>query len=1168
MKKTLALLIAVLMVVAMLPLSVLTAAGEDGDLFAVYDAGANEVGTYATLAEADAALADGYTLKLLGEYTASVSYAWGAARANDDTSIRYTIDGAGNLVSFGGSDSIWSFGANCAGDEITLKNLEMESLGTADTIVVSDGAQVIIESGDYTSAGRAVVRTMAGASAGNPATLIIRNGFFTLSAEGAAQAADAVVTNGTAGNVYIYGGIFANYKENTSEYVLQHTAAANDFKIYGGVMVATGAQKGFYKPADTTATAGVSLPNVVLPIVKGVTSSYNEDGRELYYTSYGAAEGDALLVPMLSPAAKIVVTDEGNTLAFTSNISADLAAAIVTWARSKAVEAGADADEYEVAFGTLITVEDVFLTYGGSFDAVDDTEYYFNVIADPETDIVEKNGGYEIVAVTPEYVPSDMKEVRFVAAPFIELTIAGVTERFYGEFNMSNGVASMAGTAVNALRDNASEADGVYQYPSIVVAQAFSRYTEAEQQELLEYLVHEHEYNYRGECVAEDCDEDACHTLYEEMPAEFVTEDDSVAFFELELEEGIRYSFGLTDTTATFEIYDENGAICKLDGNVFAPAAAGTYYLRAEGERTGRCSVVYAHVHSVDYLGNCIVCSDNIVENAVVGTDMNFIVVKGNTYVVRIDLEAGVTYSMKTVNGTFTLYNAEGEAQTVEKNVFVCGDGATGTYYMVVNATYTGKATVKVAHIHVYDHTGLCDYCGEYLGVQLNNVYTYSAAKRVQTGDQLFLNIRLEQGKTYKIVSNGYVGSYALYNADGDEMTLTSNGGFTCEATGTYYLKVNVQTDTTAQIRFEVAHGDDCSYNIKGECEFTHVNFQGEQETVTCGKVVRVRFEDEATKLATVNAGAKGYFFVDYLSANVSYKFTITGNVLYSFYDANGAAVVMEGTTEDGVTTINYTPSANTMLYLVLENEGEATVPVSIAVEHEHTIDHRGQCTVMNTTTATTASACKVREVNTIYTDRTVDLAYTAGKLYRYAITLTAGVQYKITFNNADVTWEIKDTAGETVYSSANADEYYIPDTMSAYYLLVTANADTAEEATLIIASHTHVFDNKGECVDANCSETLPNRKLLTAGVEYDGYLGAGTHYFLVDMEAGNTYELTFSADGVTYKLYGGESADVEQTLVDGVFTCETAGTYFYIVTVAEDIPAHETYQVEVTAIA
>lgn len=1168
MKKTLALLIAVLMVVAMLPLSVLTAAGEADDLFAVYNAAGDEVGTYATLAEADAALADGYTLKLLGDYSASASYVWGAARAADGAAISYTIDGDNFTVDYAGADSIWNFGANCAGDQIIVKNVTMVSIGTADVMVVSDGAVVTIESGSYTAAGRAVVRTMAGASAGNPATLIIRGGMFELSAEGAAQAADAVVTNGTAGNVYIYGGIFANYKESTSEYVLQHTAAANDFKIYGGAMLATGAQKGFYKPANTAATAGVSLPNVELPIVKGVTASHNVDGREIYYTSYGAAEGDALLVPMLSPAAKIVVTDEGNTLAFTSNISADLAAAIVTWARSKAVKAGADADEYEVAFGTLITTEDVFLAYGGSFDAVDDTEYCFNVIADPETDIVEKNGGYEIVAVTPEYIPSDIKELRFVAAPFIELTIAGGTERFYGEFNMSNGVASMAGTAVNALRDNASEADGVYQYPSIVVAQAFSRYTEAEQQELLEYLVHEHEYNYRGECVAEDCDEEICQTLYEEMPAEFITEDGSVAFFELELEEGISYTFGLTDTTATFEIYDENGAICKLNGGVFAPAATGTYYLRADGERTGRCSVVYSHVHSVDYLGNCTVCSANIVENAVVGTDANFVVVKGNTYVVRIDLEAGVTYSMKTVNGTFTLYNAEGEAQTVEKNVFVCGDGATGTYYMVVNATYTGKATVKVAHIHVHDYTGLCEYCGEYLGVKLNNVYTYSSAKRVKTGDQLFFNIRLEQGKTYNIASNGYVGSYMLYNAEGDQMTLTSNGGFTCEESGVYYLKVSVQTDTTAQIRFEVAHGDDCTYNFKGECEFTHANFDGEQKNVTCGKVVRARFEDEATKLATVNAGAKGYFFVDYLSANVNYKITINGNVSYTFYDANGAVVTMEGTTAEGVTTINYTPSANTMLYLVLENEGEATVPVSIAVEHEHTIDHRGQCTVMNTTTATTASACKVREVNTIYTDRTVDLVYTAGTLYRYAITLTADVQYKVTFANADVTWEIKDTAGETVYSSANADEYYIPDAMTNYYLLVTANADTAENATLIVASHTHVFDNKGECEDENCSATLPNRKTLTAGVEYDGYLGAGTHYFLVDMEAGNTYELTFSADGVTYKLYGGENADVEQTLVDGVFTCETAGTYFYIVTVAEDIPAHETYQIEVTTIA
>jgi hypothetical protein len=1165
MKKTLALLIAVLMVVAMLPLSVLTAAGEAGDAFAVYDAAGAEVGTYATLAEADAALADGYTLKLLADYATDAPYAWGAARVDDGVAISYTIDGNDFTVMYGGADSIWSFGANCAGDQITVKNIAMIS-SAADTIVVSDAAVVTIESGNFTSAGRSVVRTMAGASAGNPATLIIRNGYFVLSANAAAQANDAVVTNGTAGNVYVYGGIFMNANESVSEYVLLHTAAANNFKIYGGVMMATGAQKGFYKPANTAATAGVSLPNVELPIVKGMTASYNMDGREVYYTSYGAAEGDALLVPMLSPAASIVVTEEGNTLAFTSKVGADLAAAIVTWARAKAVEAGAAANEYELDFGTLITVEDIFVEYGGSFDAVDDTMYCFNVYADLAG--TELKDVRDIVAVTPEYIDSDMKEMRLVAAPFIELTIAGTTERFYGEFNMTTGMASMATVAASALRDNAAEADDTYQYPSITAAQAFNRYTEAEQQELLEYLAHEHEYNFRGECVAEDCDSVVLATLLEGITANFYTENGSAAFFELELEEGVSYAFGLTTDAATFEIYDENGVLCKLNGGIFTPAAAGTYYLRANGDKTGTCGVLFSHIHNVDYVGECTVCGENVAVDAVVGTDKDFIVVKGNSYVVRIALDAGVTYVMRTVNGNFTLYNAEGEEMTVEKNIFVCPEEGTGTYYMLVQATYTGKATAKVAHVHTYDHTGLCEHCGQYLGVQINNVYAYTTAVRVKTGDLLFYNIRLEQGKTYKIVSNGYVGSYTFYNADGEEQTLVGGNTFTCEVAGTYYLKISVQTDTAAQVRFEVEHGADCTYNYKGECTFTHSNLQGEQENVTCGKVVRSRFEDEATKLATVNAGAKAYFFVDYLSANVNYKITITGNVLYTFYNASGAAVTMDGVTENGVTTINYTPSANTVLYLVLENAGDATVPVSIAVEHAHTIDHRGQCTVQNTTTGMTASACKVREVTTIYADNIVDVDFTAGTLYRFAVTLTGDVQYKIAFENADVTWELKDAAGATLFTSADTAEYYVPTTMATYYMLVTANADSAEGATLSFKSHTHVFNNKGECADENCSATLPNRKTLTAGVEYDGFMGAGTHYFQVAMEAGNTYTLTFTANGVTYKLYGGENADVEQTLTEGAFVCETSATYYYVVTVAEDIIATEVYQVEVSATA
>ena len=57
MKKTLALLIAVLMIVAMLPMATLIAAAETPEpMFAVYKADGTLVGEYDALADADAAL--------------------------------------------------------------------------------------------------------------------------------------------------------------------------------------------------------------------------------------------------------------------------------------------------------------------------------------------------------------------------------------------------------------------------------------------------------------------------------------------------------------------------------------------------------------------------------------------------------------------------------------------------------------------------------------------------------------------------------------------------------------------------------------------------------------------------------------------------------------------------------------------------------------------------------------------------------------------------------------------------------------------------------------------------------------------------------------------------------------------------------------------------------
>ena len=162
MKKTLAFLIAVLMVVAMLPAAVLSAAGEviseafenvsggtepeptpgstpstdpvpepepapeATDYYSVYDAEGKLVDHYAELADADAALRDGYTLKILKSVTLDEAYVWGVDRAALKAAtklepVTFTVEGGEGIVVTGA----WVFNYYSLDDSITLKNVNL-----------------------------------------------------------------------------------------------------------------------------------------------------------------------------------------------------------------------------------------------------------------------------------------------------------------------------------------------------------------------------------------------------------------------------------------------------------------------------------------------------------------------------------------------------------------------------------------------------------------------------------------------------------------------------------------------------------------------------------------------------------------------------------------------------------------------------------------------------------------------------------------------------------------------------------------------------------------------------------------------------------------------------------------------------------------------------------
>ncbi len=259
MKRTLAFLIAVLMVAVMIPATVLTAAGQAiGDLWEqlsslgydestpqaepeggsgtpvrgaddkveVLDANGAPVGYYETLAEADAVLLDGYTVKLLKSITGD--YAWGSARltvTDDGTTvthtkadpISFTVEGAEGVTVTGS----WRFDYANDRDTVTVKNVTIQSADAAKPAIVvdmyGDGSNstgntmlsLTLENCTVTAAGDAISVNGAHVS-----VMIVGDDTAVSggTADGATEGA-AVVMNtvaGTNGKLYIGGGAFTS----------------------------------------------------------------------------------------------------------------------------------------------------------------------------------------------------------------------------------------------------------------------------------------------------------------------------------------------------------------------------------------------------------------------------------------------------------------------------------------------------------------------------------------------------------------------------------------------------------------------------------------------------------------------------------------------------------------------------------------------------------------------------------------------------------------------------------------------------------------------------------------------------------------------------------------------------------------------------------------------
>lgn len=1027
---------------------------------------------------------------------------------------------------------------------------------------------------------------------------------------------NAVVSDGGTeqfGHLNINGGILINARDvafgedvssgyGISRQVVLKYHTVGTVVINGGIMVASPAQDYFYFSYGN-ADVGYSIPATNLGIQKGSAPTIDLGGYSFYYASYAM---NTLVAPELEAAMDIELAEDEAGLKFNSKLSSVLYDALQTWAESLAADNGYAAEDYTLTYGTIIAPVDYLILTNGVFTIEAFAAYtepykqearamfdemvasgnftpeeiermeeeleaylaelelpYFDCPAEGLTESAENGVAYS--ATVPVAVEDN--EVRLVALPYVIVTLGTDTEAkeddkaqiYYGSFNSVKSSATLAELAERALYDNTDEVIGAYQYPSILVKDAYNRYTVEEQALLVTYLAHKHSFDYKGVCA--ECEEDASYPL-EDGETAFIYGDYGVTYYyTLSLKAGVSYAIAFNRDVADYVLYDAEGNICTTKKDVFACAADGTYYLVVTCNRIGAAEMTMQHVHQAGYTGYCTVCKEDLSIDIEVEQLFEQPVIKGNNYYYAIDLTAGVSYTVITLNGLATVYDASGNPCPVVDNIFTAGGeaGESVTHYIVVAANYTSNAgTVYVQHVHSFDYTGTCvvDGCGEYIGRTLDqngrgNLYS-NIGGRLEKGDQLFVNITLAEGNQYFFTFTTYIGNFKLYDQDGEVIKTGANYTFTPTYTGSYYLEITAENDVTGYVYFGMTH--EHTYDHRGKCAFEHMGAIEE-----CGKTNYKKITDGVpTTGLTLEPGVKYQFALPGTLAGVTYHFEVPEGVVYrlfgngSTYESAHIKDVSEGGTKLDYTTNNYCdPSSGRTLFIQLENTTEETMTnVSFKVSHIHQLDYTGKCTVSNCAGYNVGGA--------MTTDTEIEVAdYAAGNVYYRNLYMYRNTRYTPVITNAAMTVKIYDKVGTLVYNSEVDGEYFECEDSQTYYVVATMVGDKLEVETPVtvkVASHKHEFDYKGACSDAEngCGYSKLSNMTEMIGAGYiDMKLPyADNYYGVFDVIEGETYQFVFTSAKVSYKIYKADGT--ECTVTDNKFLCTEGGQYYIVITATD----------------
>ncbi len=933
------------------------------------------------------------------------------------------------------------------GGKLCIDGATINVMNTANNVVRCDNGIFEFNAGTMTihAAGNDIIR-IRGDFVMNGGTLVnyVERNTFYLTGENN-TASTMVINGGTIisnnyNTVYADGGVLT-FNGGT---VVQHAAAIAQIvgtahvDVRGGVFVAdreSGAAATtmlsmylFYKnsaTASATVTGGIYLLYERDYIYLSATAGEDQLDvlflkNENNFVAFGDGEyyfmafNDQLnAAPVLS--GNVSLDEQTYGMTFTSTVSAADRAAIEAWAASVAGEGVA----YTLTYGTLIAPVSNALAADdftkAAFDALGLT--YVNAVAanvpaeGAFTYVAEKNGFTE-----------DEYGVLYTAVPYVIVTVDGVETALYGSYQ-TDVSASISYLATRLLSDVTDIKMGAYQYASIAVEAAYSRFTVEAQRVLKALMAHVHTNDYKGVCSA--CQNDSAIDLAVDTTTKLYTKYENEYTYRLVLANGVSYSFELTEAVADLALYDATGKTCALVNGQFACTADGVYYLKATAALVGDAVLSVSHVHVRDFMGYCSVCDTSYLVEVETESEKNTMLKKGENYYYAVELVGGIQYQILTVNGQYVVYNEDGVEMPIANSTFSCEED--GVYYVVVEASVSAMGNINVKHIHEYDEYGDCilSSCQHSVNVEFADIYEKKSIAFV-SGKYNYFTIELFAGNNYFLMTEGNLGVWTIYAPNGETVILGAKGDFLAEEDGVYRFVLEAQVSVSARIWFEIEHT--CDYGYTGICSICSVAAKDRVLTLADGKLQRKNLKKNTPY----------YYSVSGMVGGATYELTVPASVNVAAYGVNGGEFV-ELSLVDG--KIVWSVEDGSVLYLVI-SAAEDINSAELKIAHQHEIDFKGVCGV---------DGCTESKKLYATVDSAVRAQYENGESYYYVVEWPeVGNTYKVVLDKVQGDVVVYKPNGEVVELAA--DGSFVGEKM-CYYIVVTATADAENGATFTFAT-------------------------------------------------------------------------------------------------------------------